>query len=172
MKKYLIALSGLIMPGLGHILSGRIAKGVAFLVILSCLFMIGITFDTNYYHRFGISPMGEMVPPMEQSGSGGGAMMIDSAWKYVFTYLFPFFTGIVNYLGGFAMRDILRPLLMSFGLASDLSRVPVTVKDIGYCFALISGLLNILVMLDAFDLATNAEMFGDDKGSKRKRWVP
>jgi hypothetical protein len=35
--------------------------------------------------------------------------------------------------------------------------VPVTTRDIGYCFALLAGLLNLLVMMDAYDLACNLE---------------
>jgi len=171
MKKYFVALSGMIVPGLGHVFAGRYTKGIVFFLILSSLFFIGITFDVNYYHQFGISPLGEAVPAMEQSSSGASGMFIDNAWKYLFTYVFPFFTGILNYFIGFGLRDVLRPLLVNMGLATDLMRVPVTVKDIGYCFALVSGLLNILVMLDAFDIASNNEFFGDDKVSARKRWV-
>jgi hypothetical protein len=148
----------------------RFTRGAVYLLLLTGLFFVGITFDVSYYHRFGISPLGEAIPRMDMSGSGGG-LFIDTAWKYIFTYIFPFFTGIFNYLAGFAVRDFLRPLVVSGGLARDLTSVPVTLKDIGYCFALVSGLLNILVMFDAFDIAANKETFGDDMGARRKRWT-
>lgn len=172
MKKLLVALAGLVVPGLGHIVMGRIAKGLVFLLVLTGMFVAGITFDTDYYHRFGISPMGETFEPIADQGDGPtGEGLIDVGWKYLFTYVFPFVTGIVVYVGGFFLRDVLRPLITSFSFIPDLATVPVTVKDIGYCFALLAGLLNVLVMMDAYDVAFNAELFREAAESRREKWV-
>ena len=171
MKKYLLSLSGLIFPGLGHVLMGRFAKGLVFMAVLGGMFFAGITLDTDYYHRFGISVMGEKMPPIEDRGGAGEEGTVDRVWKYLFTYVYPFVVGLGAYVSGFALREFLRPLVVSFGLASDLSSVPVMVKDIGYCFALLSGLLNILVMMDAFDLAYNAEVFDDPSRGRKEKWL-
>ena len=172
MKKFFVSLSGFLFPGLGHVLMGRFAKGVLLFAILTVMFFVGVTFDTDYFHRFGISPMGEQFKPIEdRGGSSADEGAIDKIWKYLFTYIFPFIVGIGTYVVGFAMKDGLRPVVLSLGLAKDLSTVPVTVKDIGYCFALLSGLLNILVMMDAYDVAYNEELFKDSAQDRREKWL-
>lgn len=171
MKKYLLSFSGFLFPGLGHVLMGRFAKGVLFFLILSMMFLVGITFDTDYFYRFGVSPMGEKFQPIEDRGGTGDEGLIDRVWKYLFTYVFPFVVGIGTYVVGFAIRDVLRPMVLTLGLTSDLSAVPVMIKDIGYCFALLAGLLNILVMMDAFDVAYNAELFKDSAQGRREKWL-
>jgi len=171
-KKYLVSFSGLLFPGLGHVLMGRFAKGFLLFAVLTGMFVVGVTFDQDYFHRFGISPMGEQFPPIEdRGGSSADEGTIDMIWKYAFTYVFPFITGIGTYVVGFAMRDMVRPLVLTLGLAKDLATVPVTYKDIGYCFALLSGLLNVLVMMDAYDVAYNAELFKDSAQDRREKWL-
>ena len=172
MKKYIVSFSGLVFPGLGHLVMGRFAKGFLLFAILTGMFFLGISFDTDYYYRFGISPMGEEIAPIEDKGGGSEEQgIIDMVWKHLFTYVYPFIVGIGNYVLAFFAKDFLRPLVISLDLAKDLSRVPVTVKDIGYCFALISGLLNILVMMDAYDIAFNEELFKDSVKDRREKWL-
>ncbi len=121
---------------------------------------------------FSYDPMGEQFKAIEDRGGGSSDEgLIDKTWKYVFTYVFPFIVGLGSYVGGFFIRDLLRPLVLAIGLAPDLSSVPVTVKDIGYCFALLSGLLNILVMMDAYDVAFNAELFSGNVKDRREKWL-
>ena len=172
MKKYFVSFSGFLFPGLGHIFMKRYAKGLLLFAVLTAMFLIGITFDTDYFHRFGISPMGEQFQAIEdRGGSSTDEGAIDRIWKYLFTYVFPFVVGIGTYVVGFFFKDGLRPLVISLDLAKDLSTVPVTVKDIGYCFALLSGLLNILVMMDAYDVAFNDELFKDSAQDRREKWL-
>jgi len=170
MKKVLVSLSGLLVPGLGHVILGKRGKGAVLFVVLVGMFVVGIALDSDYFHRFGISPMGEQFEPIQDQSGAGDEGWIDPAWRILFTYVFPFVVGIGTYLLGFVLRDVVRPIMTMFPFIPDTTHVPVTVKDIGYCFALLSGLLNILVMMDAYDVAYNAELF-DETEERRDRWL-
>src|SRR5688572_23723749 len=75
----------------------------------------------------------------------------------VFTYGYPFFVGFGNYVIGYKWSQISEPWIGQVPGVLKPDEVPVTTRDIGYCFALLAGLLNLLVMMDAFDIACNRD---------------
>lgn len=161
MKNLAISLSGLILPGTGHILLGRTGRGVVFLVVLSALFFVGVSLERDYYTKFGENNFGlpsqssdsihHSAEPAEDEG------MLDKVWKWIFTYVYPFLVGIVNYFLGHKWAAVTVPMVLSLPFVENIHEVPVTVRDIGYCFALLAGLLNILIMMDAYDIACNRD---------------
>lgn len=149
------------MPGTGHILLGRTGRGVTFLVVLSALFFAGVSLERDYYTKFGENQFGlasqssdsihHTGEPAEDEG------MLDKVWKWIFTWVYPFLVGIINYFLGFKWAAVTAPLVIQLPFVENIHEVPVTVRDIGYCFALLAGLLNILIMMDAYDIACNRD---------------
>ncbi|MBI3894105.1 MAG: hypothetical protein HY303_21510 [Candidatus Wallbacteria bacterium] len=157
-----ISLSGVLFPGLGHMLLGLRRRGMALFLVLTAMFLVGVTlhpdadrgggfyakYKKNVFHTYE-----DYTAPFQQTDRGRDLEgPIDTIWRLVFIYLYPFFVGLVNYLAGFLWQgshyvDALLPYRRA--------EIPVAVKDIGDCFALLAGLLNLLVMLDAYDLAVN-----------------
>lgn len=167
MKKFAIAMSGLVLPGVGHILLGRRLKGLLLLLLLSGMFLVGVSMDPDYYGKFGSGPFVKApavalhdVNLAELSKDEGA---VDKIWRFLFTYVYPFIVGFVPYLVGSFFQAVGGSMVCALPFVESWSKVPVTVKDIGYCFALVAGLLNILVMLDAYDIAYNADLI-------KERW--
>ena len=50
---FLIALSGLIFPGLGHALLGKRGRAAVFFVLLSAMFYAGVFLEREFYYKFG-----------------------------------------------------------------------------------------------------------------------
>lgn len=167
MKKLAIALSGLVLPGVGHIVLGRRGKGVLLLVLLTGMFIAGVSMDPDYYGKFGPGPFVKApqvaLQDVNLAELAKDEGTVDRVWRFVFTYLYPFVVGFVPYLLGSALQAAGGGLVCALPFVESWSKMPVTVKDIGYCFALVAGLLNVLVMLDAYDIAYNAELI-------KERW--
>ncbi len=139
---------------------GRPMKGILFLLLLGGMFVAGVTLDVDFYHKYGMSLVGEKydVPAEEAMLAQRQDSLLDRVWAVGFTYLFPFCIGVITYFTGFLLKGKLLSLLVGMHLLSDPAMMPVYVKDIGYCFAIVAGLLNIVVMLDAYDTGWNEEM--------------
>jgi hypothetical protein len=151
----------MILPGLGHLLVGRRAKGLTFLGVLSLIFLVGISMDPDYYQKFGPGLLGpvKLGVPLPKLGPDAHEGFVDSASRVLFTYVFPFCVGLVDYLIGYVVQPILWGFYQSMGFVGDAAKAPVAVKDVGYCFAQLAGLLNLLVMMDAYDCGYNDALF-------------
>lgn len=170
MKLLLISLSGVIAPGMGHLLLGRRAKAATFFVVLGLLFLVGITLDPDYYQKFGPGLLGgsPLLPPQDWAGPDNHEGVVDTASRVLFTYVFPFCVGLVNYLIGFALQPIAWGAYQGLGLVPAAAEAPVPLKDVGYCFAQLAGLLNLLVMMDAYDQGYNDRLLEDRYGGEGK----
>lgn len=158
-RGFAIALAGTVFPGLGHAMLGLRKRAVVFFVLLSAMFYAGVFLERDFYHKFGDSILGkepsDTVPLRDQRDDLEGA--VDKVWKVVFTYGYPFFVGFGNYLAGHRWSTFTEPWIGRVPGVLKADEVPVSTRDIGYCFALLAGLLNLLVMMDAFDIACNRE---------------
>lgn len=154
-----IALAGTLFPGLGHAILGLKKRALVFFVLLSAMFYAGVFLERDFYHKFGDSILGkepaDTVQLRDQRDDLEGA--VDKVWKVVFTYGYPFFVGFGNYLVGHGWSRFTEPWIAQVPGVLKPDEVPVTTRDIGYCFALLAGLLNLLVMMDAFDIACNRD---------------
>ena len=154
-----IALAGLLLPGLGHFFLGRRRRALVFFCLLSLLFYAGVFLEQDFFSKFGY---GILKSRTDQS-SGlrevrddlEGA--VDKTWKVVFTYAYPFFVGFGNYVVGLKWVEWAGPYIVNVPGVAKATEIPVTTRDIGYCFALLAGLLNLLIMMDAYDIACNEE---------------
>jgi hypothetical protein len=171
--KLLIALTGFLFPGLGHYLLGKRNRAAIFFCVLSCLFFVGVFLEREFYTKFGAGLFPRVRHQVQSLMSGAGAAppdelaprethdelegFVDKAWKVIFIYAYPFFVGVGNYAIGAKWSDWTGPYITRVPGVLKADEVPVTVRDIGYCFALLSGLLNLLVMMDAYDIACNEE---------------
>lgn len=158
--KFLVALSGMVFPGLGHALLGKHGRAAVFFVVLSAMFYSGVFLEREFYYKFGdgllVSQPRDTIPirdhrPDELEGA------VDKVWKVIFVYAYPFFVGFGNYAVGVKWVSATAGMMKSVPGVLKPDEIPVTTRDIGYCFALLAGLLNLLVMMDAFDIACNNE---------------
>lgn len=176
MNAFCIALSGVLFPGLGHMLLGLRRRGVALFLILTLMFLFGVTLHPDAdkgggfyskYHSNIFKSYEAGSAAFQQTDRGRDVEgPIDSLWRFIFIYGYPFFVGLFNYLAGFLWQGSqFVDTLLPFKRAA----IPVGIKDIGDCFALLSGLLNLLVMLDAYDLAVNRQLLARlDGGGQAK----
>ncbi len=168
MKLLLISLSGFLLPGLGHLLQGRRGKGLTFLVVLGLVFLFGVSLDPDYYQKFGPSLIGpptfsiEDLPrvPGESDAAEG---FVDKASRVLFTWVFPFCVGFFTFVVGHVIQPLLWGLYRWAGWVGSPAEAAVALKDVGYCFAQLSGLLNLLTMMDAYDIGYNRSLY-------QKRW--
>jgi hypothetical protein len=112
---YLICLAAWAVPGAGHLLLGRLQKGLTFLVALTLMFVFGLWLQGRLFPiqisqplvaLAALADMGIGVPffVARQTGAGAGRVI---AWTY----------------------------------------------EYGNAFLIVAGLMNMLVVLDAFDVA-------------------
>jgi hypothetical protein len=112
---YLICLAAWAVPGAGHLLLGRLQKGLTFLVALTLMFVFGLWLQGRLFPieirqplvaLAALADMGIGVPffVARQAGAGAGRVI---AWTY----------------------------------------------EYGNAFLIVAGLMNLLVVLDAFDVA-------------------
>ena len=159
-----IALSGVLIPGLGHMLLGLKKRGLALFLVLTAMFLFGVTlhpdadraggFFAKYEKNiFKTYDSGVFRFPQTDAGREGEGP-VDAVWRVIFIYLYPFFVGIIDYMAGFLWQG---SRFVDQLLPYARGEIPVAVKDMGDCFALLAGLLNLLVMLDAYDLAVNRQ---------------
>jgi hypothetical protein len=153
-----VALSGLVFPGLGHALLGLRKRALVFFVLLSALFFTGVFLERDFYVKFGNGLIATAPPdPQIREQRDDLEGVVDKVWKVVFVYAYPFFVGFGNYAVGYKWQQLTEPLVASVPGVLNPREIPVTTRDIGYCFALLAGLLNLLVMMDAYDIACNRE---------------
>ena len=156
-----IALSGLIFPGLGHALLGKRGRAAVFFVVLTSMFFAGVTLEREFYWKFGPGLIASppVTDPLPIRGGRGDELegAVDKVWKVIFVYGYPFFVGFGNYCVGLPVQKATAGIVASIPGVLKPDEIPVTTRDIGYCFALLSGLLNLLVMMDAYDIACNEE---------------
>ena len=110
-----VCLAGWAVPGAGHLLQGRIAKGLIFLVALPLMFVTGLWLE-------------------------GQIFAFDLAQPLVF-------------LEAVADLGIGLPFVAVGALGLGTGRVVAVTYEYGNTFILVAGLLNMLVVLDAYDIA-------------------
>ena len=157
------ALLSYLVPGLGQIIQGRIAKGVLFLVCLYGLFFYGMYLGhwRNVYipesapPRDGQDRTGRMLDMVTDKARFAGQFWIGAAaWP-----------AIAQHLGQPAQRDDLRDwhkgvpphsLFGTFMRAPDEEELNDELRssdkkyELGWMYTVIAGVLNILVIYDAF----------------------
>jgi hypothetical protein len=111
---YLICLAAWAIPGAGHLLLGRIQKGVTFLVALTLMFLCGLWLQGRLF------PV-EIRQPLVA-------------------------------LAALADMGIGLPFFIARGAGAGAGRVVALTYEYGNAFLIVSGLLNMLVVLDVFDI--------------------
>ncbi|HEY3884300.1 MAG TPA: DUF6677 family protein [Vicinamibacterales bacterium] len=103
-----------LVPGAGHLLQGRRAKGLILLIALPLMFAIGLWLEGRLF-------------PLEMSDP-------------------------LVFLGAIANRGIGVPYFIAHMLDAGAGRVTAASYEYGNTFLMTAGLLNFLVILDAFDV--------------------
>jgi hypothetical protein len=112
---YLICLAAWAIPGAGHLLLGRVQKGVTFLITLTLMF------------AFGLWLQGRLFP-------------IELSQPLVA-------------LAALADLGIGIPFFIARAMGAGAGRVVALTYEYGNAFLIVAGLMNMLVVLDAFDIA-------------------
>ena len=112
---YLICLAAWAIPGAGHLLLGRVQKGVTFLITLTLMF------------AFGLWLQGRLFP-------------IELSQPLVA-------------LAALADLGIGIPFFIARAMGTGAGRVVALTSEYGNAFLIVAGLMNMLVVLDAFDIA-------------------
>lgn len=121
---WLMGTAGLLVPGLGHLLQGKLLRalllgGAVWACFLSGLWMGGHLFIVDSSNQ-GTSVLLQVPPMIANLGAG---LLYVASW----------FLGI--------------------GFADDPAHAALATYEYGNTFLLIAGLLNYLCMLDAFDIS-------------------
>jgi hypothetical protein len=112
---YLVCLAAWAIPGAGHLLLGRVQKGVTFLITLTLMF------------AFGLWLQGRLFP-------------IELSQPLVA-------------LAALADLGIGIPFFIARAMGAGAGRVVALTYEYGNAFLIVAGLMNMLVVLDAFDIA-------------------
>ena len=112
---YLICLAAWAIPGAGHLLLGRVQKGVTFLITLTLMFVFGLWLDGRLF------PI-ELSQPLVA-------------------------------LAALADLGIGIPFFIARAMGAGGGRVVALTYEYGNAFLIVAGLMNMLVVLDAFDIA-------------------
>ena len=112
---YLICLAAWAIPGAGHLLLGRVQKGVTFLITLTLMFVFGLWLDGRLF------PI-ELSQPLVA-------------------------------LAALADLGIGIPFFIARAMGAGGGRVVALSYEYGNAFLIVAGLMNMLVVLDAFDIA-------------------
>jgi len=112
---WVVCAAAWIVPGGGHLLLGRVGKGVVFLVTLVAMFTTGLLLKGRIF-------------PFELSDP-------------------------LVALAAIANMGIGAPYFVARGLGSGVGDVLAVTFEYGNSFAIVAGLLNMLVVLDAYDMA-------------------
>src|SRR5882672_8267185 len=112
---YLICLAAWAIPGAGHLLLGRLQKGLSFLIALPLMFIFGLWLEGRLF------PV-EISQPLVA-------------------------------LAALADMGIGIPFFIARGLGAGAGRVVALTYEYGNAFLIVAGLMNMLVVLDAFDVA-------------------
>jgi hypothetical protein len=112
---YLICAAAWAVPGAGHLLLGRLQKGLTFLITLTLMF------------AFGLWLQGRLFP-------------IEVSQPLVA-------------LAALADLGIGIPFFVARAMGAGAGRVVALTYEYGNAFLIVAGLMNMLVVLDAFDVA-------------------
>ena len=112
---YLICLAAWAIPGAGHLLLGRLHKGVTFLITLTLMFVFGLWLEGRLF------PI-ELSQPLVA-------------------------------LAALADLGIGIPFFIARAMGAGAGRVVALTYEYGNAFLIVAGLMNMLVVLDAFDVA-------------------
>jgi hypothetical protein len=113
---YLICIASWAIPGLGHLLQGRLQKGITFFVALPLMFVFGLWLDGRLF------PLTAFNQPLVA-------------------------------LAAFADMGIGISYFIAGRLGFGAGRVVALTYEYGNAFLIVAGLMNMLVVLDAFDVA-------------------
>ena len=111
----LICLAAWAIPGAGHLLLGRVQKGVTFLITLTLMFVFGLWLQGRLF------PI-ELSQPLVA-------------------------------LAALADLGIGIPFFIARAMGAGAGRVVALTYEYGNAFLIVAGLMNMLVVLDAFDIA-------------------
>jgi len=112
---YLVCAAAWAVPGAGHLMQGRVRKGLIFLVALTLMF------------AFGLALQGRLFP-------------IEFSQPLVA-------------LAALADIGIGIPFFVARAMGLGAGRVVEQTYEYGNAFLIVAGLMNMLVVLDAFDIA-------------------
>ena len=112
---YLVCAAAWAVPGAGHLMQGRVRKGLTFLVALTLMF------------AFGLALQGRLFP-------------IEFSQPLVA-------------LAALADIGIGIPFFVARAMGLGAGRVVEQTYEYGNAFLIVAGLMNMLVVLDAFDIA-------------------
>ncbi len=112
---YLVCLAAWAIPGAGHLLLGRVQKGVTFLITLTLMFVFGLWLQGRLF------PI-ELSQPLVA-------------------------------LAALADLGIGIPFFIARATGAGAGRVVALTYEYGNAFLIVAGLMNMLVVLDAFDIA-------------------
>lgn len=116
LKVLVSSLLAWVIPGLGHIASGRVVRGIVFAIIVLSLFLGGILLDGKVYRP----EPGQPLTYLAAVGAAGVGLPYVAAQQ-----------------AGWNLGDIRSPSY-----------------EYGNTFTLVAGLLNLLIVLDAYDVAS------------------
>jgi TM2 domain-containing membrane protein YozV len=122
-------LLGLLVPGLGHFYLKRHTKGLVFLSAIGALFLIGLVLDARLV----------MVLNFTSPGAFVGSLFVDPL--ATLRHLAQMSMGLPYFLA------------RTLGLGLDEALVKSVTNEYGNTFTEVGGLLNVLVVLDAYDTA-------------------
>ena len=112
---YLTCIVAWAIPGAGHLLQGRLQKGLTFLVALPLMFVFGLWIEERLF------PI-ELTQPLVA-------------------------------LAALADMGIGVPFFIARAMHAGAGRVIAQTYEYGNAFLIVAGLMNMLVVLDAFDIA-------------------
>ena len=112
---YVICAAAWAIPGLGHLLLGRLRKGFTFLIALTLMFLFGLWLEGRLF------PI-EIRQPLVA-------------------------------LAALADIGIGIPFFIARAMGAGAGRVVALTYEYGNAFLIVAGLMNALVVLDAFDIA-------------------
>mgnify|MGYP001193481275 FL=1 len=104
-----------VIPGLGHIASGRVMRGIVFAIIVLSLFLGGILLDGKVYRPEPGQPL--------------------------------------SYLAAVGAAGVGLPYVAAHQAGWNLGDIRSQSHEYGNTFTLLAGLLNLLIVLDAYDVA-------------------
>ena len=112
---YLVCAAAWAIPGAGHLLLGRLQKGLTFLITLTLMFVFGLWLEGRLF------PI-EISQPLVA-------------------------------LAALADLGIGIPFFIARAMGAGAGRVVALSYEYGNAFLIVAGLMNMLVVLDAFDIA-------------------
>jgi hypothetical protein len=112
---YLICLAAWAVPGAGHLILGRVQKGVTFLVALTLMFAFGLWLEGRLFPVEISQPLVALAA-LADMGIGVAFFVVKQS-------------------------------------GAGAGRVVALTYEYGNAFLIVAGLMNLLVVLDAFDIA-------------------